>query len=378
MSADSLLSAFIDAQILLAVSFLLWLAVGRVMALSGVRLAPDARLKVLYLMLPMVLLAPFALGYGAALMPQQVASFNLTDMVVAQYLNGSYELRPTQFEALLSARQNFSDSLLTLNGPLAWSVVTGIAAGTLFFILRLISSILRLRQTISGGHVLHRHGKVSVIISDRVRVAFSTRGIRQQYVVLPFSLLNHPRDLRLVLAHEIQHMRQGDLNWEILLEILKPLFFWNPAFYGWKRQVERLRELACDAAVLERSQVDLRGYCDCLIRAAEDSVQPRRLFAVDMPGVTLVETRSRFVGHSAADLLRQRIEHALERKPGRGFRRIMFLSICAPVLAVTLITGISMQKTQDWSQDRLMLSSIVNLERMDRLNGTLGLGARRY
>ncbi len=62
-----------------------------------------------------------------------------------------------------------------------------------------------------------------------------------------------------VLAHEFQHLRQGDIEWEILLEALKPIFFLNPAFHAWKRQVEKLRELSCDSQVLTRGRI---GVCD--------------------------------------------------------------------------------------------------------------------
>ncbi len=39
-------------------------------------------------------------------------------------------------------------------------------------------------------------------------------------------------NLAVSLAHEFQHLRQGDIEWEILLEAIKPIFFLNPAFHG--------------------------------------------------------------------------------------------------------------------------------------------------
>ena len=37
----------------------------------------------------------------------------------------------------------------------------------------------------------------------------------------------------MALAHEFQHLRQGDISWEIMIEFLRPLFFGTQhLFYG--------------------------------------------------------------------------------------------------------------------------------------------------
>ena len=69
------------------------------------------------------------------------------------------------------------------------------------------------------------------------------------------------------MAHELQHFRQKDVETAILLELLRPVLFWNPAFYLWRRDMRSIREFACDQALRARGRFDPRAYCECLIRA---------------------------------------------------------------------------------------------------------------
>jgi beta-lactamase regulating signal transducer with metallopeptidase domain len=73
-------------------------------------------------------------------------------------------------------------------------------------------------------------------------------------------------DLKMSLTHQFQYLRQGDIEWEIALAAMRPLFFWNPALILRKRQVEQLRELVFDQQVLARQGFDVRSYCYCRLR----------------------------------------------------------------------------------------------------------------
>jgi hypothetical protein len=42
------------------------------------------------------------------------------------------------------------------------------------------------------------------------------------------------------------------------------------------------------------------------------------------------------------------------------------------MVAVVFLSALSIQKPADWSQDRLMLSAIINLERLETRNGSNG------
>lgn len=90
--------------------------------------------------------------------------------------------------------------------------------------------------------------------------------------------------------------------------------------------------------------------------------------AVEVPVVALVRTENRLFGGRAAALLRRRMLSVIE---GRAERhpRLALAVLSGPALAVTLTAAVAIQKPGDWSQDRIMLSTIVNLERLQAVNG---------
>jgi len=128
------------------------------------------------------------------------------------------------------------------------------------------------------------------------------------------------------------------------------------------QQVEELRELSCDRQVLARRHYDVSAYCDCLLRVCQDGLRARRFMALEAPVVALVRTENRLFGGRSAVLLKRRMLSV--RHP-----RLAFAILSLPALAVTLTAAVAIQKPGDWSQDRIMLSTIVNLERLQAVNG---------
>ena len=50
----------------------------------------------------------------------------------------------------------------------------------------------------------------------------------------------------------------------------------------------------------------------------------------------------------------------------------------APLIGLTFLAAISIQRPGDWSQDRLMLSTIINLERLEMMNANSTLKVPGY
>ena len=46
----------------------------------------------------------------------------------------------------------------------------------------------------------------------------------------------------------------------------------------------------------------------------------------------------------------------------------MFLGLMTPLIAIVILSTLAIQKPNDWSQDRIMLSTIINLERLANHN----------
>lgn len=376
---NQVFDVYIDLNITLAITALVWLGVKFLMARFGNKLDFPVQLGLLNGLFALILLSPLAvLCYQhllAAEMVPAAMSVNLADYAVSQYLRGGVAISAENFQFLLGMRARLSEDVLTLATGLGVGVAFVLFTGFAWFSSRLALSFVRLNRMLASCHDWRRQGRVHLLLSDHALVPFSARGLVNHYVVIPSDLLGEPDDLKLVLKHEFQHLRQGDVTWEIGLELLRPLFFWNPFFYVWKSEVERLRELACDQRVAEDAHVDLRSYCMCLLRAAQAGLRKRqdqitRERAVGVAAVALIEVQDRLLRRSPAQKLRRRVEALLETNRVRPHWGVMGLAVL-PMTAVIFLTALSIQKPADWSQDRLMLSAIINLERLEMINGNL-------
>ena len=182
-------------------------------------------------------------------------------------------------------------------------------------------------------------------------------------------MLSDGTDMKIALQHELQHLRQRDAEWEILLEFLRPLFFWNPAFHGLKRHIEHLRELSCDQQVLAREQIDVRAYCECLLRTCENGLRKDSFFAAAMPRVAFVQLDRSPIGSNSASFLRHRLISMIEGGNRRYPSRLL-LAFIVPLLGLVGIVSVMLQKPNDWSHERIMFSTVLNLERLAERNNS--------
>jgi hypothetical protein len=363
-TAEALLDIYIDVNILLAFACLLWLAATAGLRTMGLDHAVSARLSLLRWGFLAVLASPVVV----ALLAQGLAAgFTLTDIIVAQYLQGRFQMDPFALETMLSLRSQTTEAMLAPEGWIAPTLGGVLLAGALFHSARLVMAWVMLRRVMRDSYLWRRFGAVELRLSDTITVPFSTRSLGRRCIVLPSAMLARADDLRIAVGHEFQHLRQGDVEWEIGMELLRPILFWNPAFHLWKRQVEEVRELSCDRRLMARRNLRVAAYCQCLLRVCDDSLAPRRLFAVTMPVVGLLTAERRPFAPRSAGLLRRRMEALVEARAEPATRRLSALML-APLAALTFLAALAMQRPGDWSQDRLMLSSILNLARFEALN----------
>ena len=71
-----------------------------------------------------------------------------------------------------------------------------------------------------------------------------------------------------ISGHELQHVRNHDLEWLILLEALKAMCSWNPAVWLWHNEFDCLQEFACDEVLVNERPVSRSGYGNCLLEVA--------------------------------------------------------------------------------------------------------------
>ncbi|MBY6140875.1 M56 family metallopeptidase [Leisingera daeponensis] len=361
MNADVLLNAYIDLNILLLAGTLLWFAARKGLARSPLGRAYRPQLRLLNGMTVLLAASPLLILAFTRFVIAHPPNFS--DMLVSQYLQGNVSMSAGTFETTLGLREDAVRGLTSLQPAWAQAVAAAFAAGMLICLAHVAVSVFRLRQNLSNAFIWKRIGRMQLMVSDEIRVAYSTRGPFCRYVVLPTQLLNDPRDLRLTIAHELQHFRQRDIECEFLLEILRPLLFWNPAFYLWRREVRLLREFACDQALMARPSFDVRAYCECLIRACANAARGPALFIRRSPAVALVDRRETRRGAS----LQRRIIAVTAIQP-QGLNTLGWGVVSLAMAGAVLATAMLLQRPSDWSHDRIMLSTIVNLERMATRN----------
>jgi hypothetical protein len=181
----------------------------------------------------------------------------------------------------------------------------------------------RLRRSLEALPVVRRIGRVTVSASDVATVPYAAHVAGRAWVVMPSDVLGDGAALRMSIAHELQHHRQGDLQALRAFEILHALFWWHPVMPRWARFVEELQEVSCDAAVLRGGRVERDAYVEMLVDAAT-----RRSIRFVPRGVTAVSGTSPGVLHRRIDMMTQG-----GRRNSRGRDRMMAV-LCLGLLVL--------------------------------------------
>jgi len=310
-----------------------------------------------------------ALSSGAGLLAPKQA-LTLTDMAVARYLEGGVAIDAVTVETVLNMRQSLVLDLVYAHGSWAQIVLITFLLGALLYLGLLVQRAIRLSHIVGQSYLWRRHAAADLRLSDHIAVPFSTRGLWRRHVVVPSSMVTDTKRLRMVLAHEFEHIRRGDLEWELISVLARPLFFWNPGYWLWARSLERLRELGCDQALLERGRVSANAYGHCLLDVCESALarQDGKVLSLS-PRVSLLDSS---IGKRNQMVLAHRISAlAFDRDAAHAGTKWFWFGGLAAALLITLSATV-LQRPSDWSQDRLMLSTIANLERFENTS----IGAR--
>jgi uncharacterized surface protein with fasciclin (FAS1) repeats/formylglycine-generating enzyme required for sulfatase activity/beta-lactamase regulating signal transducer with metallopeptidase domain len=113
--------------------------------------------------------------------------------------------------------------------------------------------------------------RFTVLTARSNAVPFVWGGLGGPVIVLPAALATDADapSLRLILMHELAHVRRRDdlvrwLDWAVVAWL-----WWNPLAWIARRGLRSSEELACDAVVLRTCGASTREYGTCLVAAAE-------------------------------------------------------------------------------------------------------------
>lgn len=246
--------------------------------------------------LPLLLLQPWALD------TQVVPWFHqgMTQLLPASTATLPEQPMPPQLppeQAVTAVRQVYwplASQVLYLLSPSfwCWLIVPLVALLKLLGLARSYLAVRRLRATaqpLGGADIgiacyhtnsdTNSHiaaGHVAVAQHDQINSAMLI-GWRRPLILLPRSYLVtlHPRQLALIVRHELCHLAHGDLKAYTLQQLLSCLFWWSS---GWRlvcQELMRWREVRCDLAVAASDEIAL-DYAQTLLDCARLPTQLER------------------------------------------------------------------------------------------------------
>lgn len=125
-------------------------------------------------------------------------------------------------------------------------------------------------------------------------------------IVIPQTIANQMdrNELRLILAHELAHIKRRDYLVRWLEWLACVCFWWNPLVW-WARRNLRLNEEICsDAMVLRTLKTDPRGYASSLLNVVEFLASP----AIRPPAVACAMSRGGSLERRLAMIISRKIE----------------------------------------------------------------------
>ena len=120
--------------------------------------------------------------------------------------------------------------------------------------------------------------RLPVIRTASCGLAPLTYGCIRPVVLLPAELLTNADALRMILTHELAHIRRRDCLRKLLFSVCLCVYWWNPACWLLIVLANRDIELACDALTLRYLGADRRkAYALTLLELAARQAQPHPL-----------------------------------------------------------------------------------------------------
>ena len=221
-------------------------------------------------------------------------------------------------------------------------------AGAIAMLSRLVAHYLRLRRqsrplpaTLAAGLRQELHD------FDPRRLRLHPGGPAVLWA--PRSLLLLPADFsrrfdaterRLVLRHELAHLRRGDALWSLVAELVLALLWFHPLAWLARQRFRLDQELACDERVLRDAPRDAAGYAHTLLHSVGLSPMPALI-----PWLTEPQ-------------LKERLTMIQRHRPG-ALRRRAGVAVLAVLMAGGVFMAQATTSSQKASQDLAYNSKIM-------------------
>ena len=341
--ADRMLGVFLSIQVALVVSWF-FLKFFRSYFLGGLRHRTWLRIAqcilVISILGPTVIYLPqfqtHVFSWREA--PQLMESYGRR--VVFHHDHQVHSIEPS-FQAVDPEVHSESNAWLELRDVFTWNNFFLLLIG-LSIVFTLIQGFLQMRRLV---HVLrkttpiHSFKRITVAVSSQITIPFSTSLGLRSWVVLPLDLINQRTDFNAALVHELQHIRQGDTRFTVLIDLFGSVF--SPAMLVWKNIIIELQEFSCDEALIGQSKVSLLDYGSCLVRVAEAALRKGSLRVGTTCMASNPENPKRF-----KSFLRRRVEMLVEHqqfRPKSQSGRMIGIGLVVGCILISLVAGASLK-----------------------------------
>ncbi|MGH9516874.1 MAG: M56 family metallopeptidase [Terriglobales bacterium] len=221
---------------------------------------------------------------------------------------------------------------LTLSGGWAagifafWALIASVLLVRLGLSLRHVSGLRRdsceidvkaypALMELTNSFAEQQSRRVKLLVSNDVRIPTALGFFRPAIIMPSWTLRDLSQDeLRVIVLHELAHLRRWDDWTNLAQKFVKALFFFHPAVWWIDSRLALEREIACDDMVLEQT-TNARIYAASLVSIAEKVVAEKmrmgRAIALAQSALGRVKEVS------------QRITQILDTKregPNRGLR----------------------------------------------------------
>lgn len=113
------------------------------------------------------------------------------------------------------------------------------------------------------------HGDVKLMLNHKIASPMLV-GLRRPMILLPASSISE-RDLKLVLTHELMHLKRKDLWVKVLALIAGTLHWFNPFVHVLRKDVSTWGELSCDEALAsEMSHEERKHYGEAILNTLDN------------------------------------------------------------------------------------------------------------
>ena len=110
---------------------------------------------------------------------------------------------------------------------------------------------------------------VTVIRTQSADTPFSF-GIRRKRIIIPDKDYSDD-ELRLIIKHEYMHLRNHDLEIQLMIHFLCAIFWWNPLVYLLRFDIEQCFEIRCDRCVTKgMHRENITDYLELLLKIYKD------------------------------------------------------------------------------------------------------------